>query len=308
VSAQAACLELDLDLQPARQSAALPDPAARRFCAAVARAAVKSLYDELSLYPKPGLVSLVDSGSHADMDAGAFIKSLFALRHYFAQIAAAGCAGKPFSELQRLALAAEARMLRATGGVNTHRGAIFCLGLICAAAGDCRRRAIALEPRALRAALLRNWGAALAAHARQPGASHGQRMAALHAAGGAREEGARGLPSVFGLALPALLRTLDAGGGWRAARIDALFALMAGVEDTNVYYRGGAAGAALVRGLARRFVQRGGSARADWLRYARGCHRLFCRRRLSPGGAADLLAAACLVQRLCAQPQLAEEL
>lgn len=273
--------------------------ATRRFCSRVARAALRSLYDELSLYPKPGLVSLVDNGSHADMDAGTFLKSLFSLRHYFARITAAGHAGGGFDELKRLGAQAEARMLAATGGVNTHRGAIFCLGLLCAAAGDCRRRGIAIDAWTLRAALLTRWGADLAAHARAPGASHGQRMAALHAAGGAREEGALGLPSVFGLAFPALRRTLAAGRGWRQARIDALFALMAGVADTNVYYRGGAGGAALVRGLAQRFLARGGTARPEWLRQAIRCHRLFSRRRLSPGGAADLLAAACLVQRLC---------
>jgi triphosphoribosyl-dephospho-CoA synthase len=277
-----------------------PDRALRRFCAATARAAVRSLYDELSLYPKPGLVSLVDSGSHADMDAGTFLKSLFALRHYYARITAAGCAGLPFSELKRLGVEAEARMLAATGGINTHRGAIFCLGLVCAAAGDCRRRGIAIDARSLRAALLERWGDELAAHVGAPGTSHGQRMAALHAAGGAREEGALGLPSVFGLALPALRRTLADGRGWRQARIDALFALMAGVADTNVYYRGGAGGAALVRGLSRRFVARGGTAHPAWLAAALRCHRLFCRKRISPGGAADLLAAACLVQRLCA--------
>jgi triphosphoribosyl-dephospho-CoA synthase len=277
--------------------------AVRRFCARIARAAVRSLYDELSLYPKPGLVSLVDSGSHADMDAGTFLRSLFSLRHYFAQITAAGYAGSPFSELKRLGAAAEARMLRATGGINTHRGAIFCVGLLCAAAGDCARRGVKLTPLSLRASLLSNWGEALAAHAEAPGASHGQRMAVLHAAGGAREEGALGLPSVFGLAWPALQCTLASGRGWRQARIDALFTLMSGVADTNVYYRGGAAGAALVRGLSQRFLARGGTANDDWLRYAIGCHRMFSRRRISPGGAADLLAAACLVKRLCEAQQ-----
>jgi triphosphoribosyl-dephospho-CoA synthase len=53
-----------------------------------------------------------------------------------------------------------------------------------------------------------------------------------------------------------------------------------------------------VRGLARRFVERGGTGRPDWRRYAAACHRIFTRRRLSPGGAADLLAAACLLHRL----------
>ena len=271
---------------------------AQHECNAIALAAVRSLYDELSLYPKPGLVSLVDNGSHRDMDAGTFMRSLFALRRYFFRIAAAGVAGAPFTELKQLGIAAERRMLAATGGVNTHRGAIFSLGLLCAAAGRCKALGLPSTPDAVRATLQREWGAALAAHADAGGASHGLAMAARHGAGGAREEAALGLPSVFGVALPALQQAHAQTGCWERARIEALFALMAHASDTNVYYRGGAAGAALVRMLARRFIARGGVHRADWLRYATACHRIFTRRRLSPGGAADLLAAACLLHRL----------
>jgi triphosphoribosyl-dephospho-CoA synthase len=275
-----------------------PAGALRRDCADIARAAVRSLYDELSLYPKPGLVSLVDNGSHRDMDAATFMRSLFSLRGYFLQIAAAGASGAPFAELKRLGIAAERRMLAATGGVNTHRGAIFCIGMLCAAAGRCKALELRATPAAVRAMLLRAWGAELAAHAAADGASHGLAMAARHGAGGAREEAALGMPSVFIIALPALQRAHQDTGCWDRARMQALFALMADVGDTNVYYRGGAAGAALVRGLARRFIERGGVGRVDWLRYASACHRIFSRRGLSPGGAADLLAAACLLHRL----------
>jgi triphosphoribosyl-dephospho-CoA synthase len=270
----------------------------RHDCAAIALAAVRSLYDELSLYPKPGLVSLIDNGSHRDMDAGTFMRSLFSLRRYFFHIAAAGADGAPFDEIKQLGIAAERRMLAATGGVNTHRGAIFSIGMLCAAAGRCKALGLPSTPATVRATLLREWGAALAEHADASGASHGLVMAARHGAGGAREEAALGLPSVFGVALPALQQAHAQTGCWNRARIQALFALMAHVGDTNVYYRGGAAGAALVRGLAQRFIDRGGVSRDDWLRYATACHRIFSRRRLSPGGAADLLAAACLLHRL----------
>ena len=272
--------------------------ARQRYCSEIARAAVRSLYDELSLYPKPGLVSLVDNGSHDDMDAATFMRSLFSLRRYFFHIACAGAAGAPFTELKQLGIAAERRMLAATGGVNTHRGAIFCIGMLCAAAGRCKALGLPSTPTAVRAMLQREWSTALAAHADASGASHGLAMAARHGASGAREEAALGMPSVFGVALPALQRVHTQTGCWERARIEALFALMAHASDTNVYYRGGAAGAALVRALARRFIERGGIHRADWLRYAIACHRIFTRRRLSPGGAADLLAAACLLHRL----------
>lgn len=267
-----------------------------RFCTDIGRLAVRSLYDELALYPKPGLVSLVDNGSHEDMNAQTFIRSMFALRHYFVTIAQAGSEGASFADMKHLGVAAEQAMLAATEGVNTHRGAIFALGLLCASAGYCGAHGIALTPSNLRDILLEQWGEALAEHALQVDAgAHGGQVALRHAASGAREEAARGLPSVFEVGLPALRRTLDRQRCWERARIDALFALMARISDTNVYYRRGERGAMLVRYYAERFVARGGTANASWKRYALACHRLFMHHRLSPGGAADLLAASCFV-------------
>jgi triphosphoribosyl-dephospho-CoA synthase len=264
--------------------------------------AVRCLYHEVALYPKPGLVSFIDNGSHSDMDAGTFLRSLFSLRHYYARICEAGYDGAPFPELKRLGIAAEQRMLAATRGINTHRGAIFALGLLCAAMGRLRALRMTLSPAALRTALLLQWGEELAAHTRASGDSHGLQAAARHAASGAREEGALGLPSVFEVGLPALQATLARGGPMPHARIDALFALMAHISDTNVYHRGGAAGARIVRQAARAFLLQGGTAHPDWLEAALDCHQRFVRQRLSPGGAADLLAATCLVHSLSTLP------
>ena len=193
-------------------------------------------------------MSLVDNGSHTDMNAVTFMRSMFALRHYFARICRAGIDDAPFAVLKQLGIEAEARMLRATGGINTHRGAIFSLGMLCAAIGRARAQGMALRGDGLRAVMLIRWGEELAAHTRPDGAqSHGLQVADRHAASGAREEGALGLPSVFEVGLPAMRRTLAAGRSMHLARIDALFALMAHVSDTNVLYRGGAQGATTVR-------------------------------------------------------------
>ncbi|MGF6275407.1 triphosphoribosyl-dephospho-CoA synthase [Massilia sp. UYP11] len=271
------------------------------FARRLAHLAVRSLYAELVLYPKPGLVSLVDNGSHADMTAATFMRSLFALRRYFLDITRAGVDDAPFHALKRLGVDAEARMLRATAGINTHRGAIFCLGMLCAAIGRCHARGVPLTAAAVQAMLLGRWGHALGAHSVGGGAaSNGARARLDYAASGAREEGARGFPSVFAVGLPALRRTLAAGRGMREARIDALFALMAHISDTNVYHRGGIEGALAVRRQARAFVARGGTAHPDWEARALACHRAFVASRLSPGGAADLLGAACLLQAVTA--------
>jgi triphosphoribosyl-dephospho-CoA synthase len=282
---------------PLREAA---NSAARNaYAAQVAREAVRALYAELALYPKPGLVSLVDNGSHADMTAETFLRSLFSLRHYFRSMTLAGCAAAPFPELKRLAIDAEQRMLRATRGINTHRGAIFCLGMLCAAAGRAFERGTSRTPDGLRSILLIEWGAALAAHAEEDGAaSHGQRASRRYEASGAREEGARGFPSVFEVGLPALRATLAQGRAMRPARVDALFALMAQLSDTNVLHRGGLDAASFVRKAAQGFVERGGTAAPDWMAEAVRCHHDFVARRISPGGAADLLAASCLVDVL----------
>jgi triphosphoribosyl-dephospho-CoA synthase len=267
--------------------------------AIVARHAVRSLYQELALYPKPGLVSLVDTGSHHDMDASTFVRSLFSLRRYFGDIALAGLQEAGFDTLRQLGIEAERRMLIATGGINTHRGAIFSLGMLCAAAG----RATSWEPARLRATLVDCWGVALAGH-RGAAASNGAVVRSRHAAPGAREQAAAGFPAIFELALPTLRRTLASGRGLRCARIDTLFTLMAELSDTNVYHRGGAEGARIVRDTSLRFLERGGTASSSWEDDAVAAHRLFVAHRLSPGGAADLLAATCFVHALDRDPGL----
>ncbi|UHL65623.1 triphosphoribosyl-dephospho-CoA synthase MdcB [Paralcaligenes sp. KSB-10] len=269
------------------------------FCTHLGRLAIRSLHAELILYPKPGLVSLVDCGSHHDMTAATFLHSMFSLRHYFINIAEAGMNNAPFAALKHLGMEAEVRMLSATGGINTHRGAIFSLGLLCAAMGHCRAHRVTLSARAIRSALSTTWGGALAGHMHSTSTdasiSHGAQVAMHHAASGAREEAALGFPSIFDIALPALERTLEAGRNTTCARIDSFFSLMAHISDTNVYHRGGMAGAATVRNLAQQFLALGGTAHPNWESHALDCHHTFVRQRLSPGGAADLLAATCLV-------------
>ena len=270
----------------------------------IAVLAVRSLHAELCLYPKPGLVSLRDNGSHSDMHPALFLRSLFALRHYFKQMARLGMRAAAFTELKQAGMLAEQQMLRATTQVNTHRGAIFALGMLCAAIGACVAQSRVLVAAEVRRMLQQHWGSALQLHAAVVATvaivadSHGQAAAQRYAVSGAREEAALGFPSVFEIALPRLQHTLAQGGSAQQAQIDCLFSLIAGLSDTNLYHRGGAAGAAYARAAAVAFLAAGGSAQSAWFEQAQTCHRQFVARRLSPGGAADLLAACCLLQQL----------
>lgn len=275
-----------------RSRARTPDPG---------RTAVRALYEELALYPKPGLVSPVDAGSHSDMNMQTFLRSLFALRGYFREISAAGAADADFTTLNALGRTAEARMLAATGGINTHRGAVFALGLLAAAAGYLRARGEELDGQQLGRTVVERWGAAIAAAAPPAHAapsSNGERVARRYGAGGARAEALAGFPAIFELALPALQSTLAATGCLRRARMQALFVTMARLEDTNLLHRGGTAGLAFVRERAQRFVARGGTLCDDWVHEAQALHEACVARRLSPGGSADVLAATCFVHAL----------
>jgi len=262
----------------------------------IARAAVRSLLRELALYPKPGLVSLRDAGAHDDMNADTFIRSLFALSRFFTDVADAGAAGARFETLRDLGIRAESAMLAATGGVNTHRGAIFALGLLSAAFARTVARDEAPTDAALRRTLLACWGADLASARNRAGsASHGLRAARRYGVTGARGEAYRAFPSVFDVALPALRSALSRGCGVRRARLSAFFALLAQVEDTNVLHRGGAEGLAFVRRVAREFRESGDVHARDAVTRAEAIHHAFIARRLSPGGCADLLAATLFV-------------
>jgi triphosphoribosyl-dephospho-CoA synthase len=279
----------------AARSVWTPGPAVR----SLGRAAVAALHDELVLEPKPGLVSPLDNGSHTDMDAFTFMRSLFALRHPFQRLAALGAAGVPFVDLEREGVAAEARMLSATAGINTHRGAIFTLGLLCASAGWLRARGEPLDPSGLRRTLLNQWGDALAARSRQPPAGSASGDAWRAGLQGAGAEASRGFPVLFEGALPALQRALADGLSPQHARVQALFQAMATLDDTNLARRGGIAGLRDAQAAARQWLRQGGAARPDGLDRARALHRHFVARRLSPGGAADVLAAACWMHRVC---------
>ncbi|WP_409564867.1 triphosphoribosyl-dephospho-CoA synthase MdcB [Methylobacterium sp. J-026] len=264
----------------------------------VATLAHAALIDELETWPKPGLVSLVDSGSHDDMDAGTLRCSAAAIRPFFADLAAAGARGAAMAELRAIGIRAEAAMMRATGGVNAHRGAIFSLGLICAAAGVSGAAPASAEAHAVAVGEL--WGPAIAGAPASP-MSHGGRVARRYGVGGAAAEAAAGFPTIRDIGLPALrLGRTRAPDDPEAARVECFFALLAVLDDTNLLHRGGADGLAVARASAGAFRAAGGVATPGWRDRAARIHHDFVAARLSPGGCADLLAATLLLDALAA--------
>ncbi len=283
---------------PALSAQQLRSSEARAFHAldsgAIAASAAHCLLLELETWPKPGLVSHIDSGSHDDMDADTFRRSARAIEPHFNNLANAGGRGYGMGRLRIIGLEAEAAMRDVTFGVNTHRGAIFGMGLLCAAAGA--RANGQMDPAmSLGAIVSRLWGddildGPVLLH------SHGSSARCRYGAGGARMEAARGFPSVYDVGLPALRQgALIAPDDAEAARVQACFGLIAAVEDTNLLHRGGPSGLLFARRSAQRFLDEGGVGKPDWRDRAQSVHADFIGRRLSPGGSADLLAITLFV-------------
>lgn len=253
----------------------------------IAESAAHALREELETYPKPGLVSFVDCGSHPDMCADDFLASIAAITPTFARMAEAA-EHATLTDLQRIGLDAEAAMFAATKGRNTHRGAIFCLGLLVAAAG--RRH---LEDNASLGEIVhRRWGPDIPTVHELPETSDGIRLCHRYHLGGVRQEAALGFPTVYrhGLLAWRAVRAQDRS----AARVQTFFALLQHCEDTTLLKRGGREGLDFAHHEARRFLAGETTALA--------IHQEFVRRNLTAGGAADLLAATLFIDEIERQP------
>ena len=111
-----------------------------KFARRIGETAQRALLNEALTTPKPGLVDRENSGAHRDMDLFSFAGSACTLRSYFEDCAGIGAEGADFMRLRYAGLEAEDKMF-AAAKVNTHKGAIFSLGILCCAAGFCGENA-----------------------------------------------------------------------------------------------------------------------------------------------------------------------
>jgi len=321
-----------------------PGPAAKaaadRAAARIGRLAVRALLREVSVAPKPGLVDRFGSGSHDDMDFMTFADSALVLGPAFVACARAGwdagasdpsldprdggalSGGAFLAALRPIGLEAERAMFAATGGVNTHKGALFLLGLLAAASGALlgSRAAAARPARGSAAAPALPLGdAARLLAARIAGGSAATELPTAATAGAAafRAHGLSGIRGEVESALPslgplpaapaaapapapgpeavpgalALLRAAPRPLG-DAPCVEALLRIMLVADDTTLVHRGGLPALAFARAGARS-VLASGALRTEPGRAALAAFSAaMVSRRLSPGGSADLLAAA----------------
>ncbi|WP_327175641.1 triphosphoribosyl-dephospho-CoA synthase [Streptomyces sp. NBC_01335] len=263
-----------------------------RSGAALAAAAVGALLSEAALTPKPGLVDLRGKGAHADMDVALMTASALALRDTFTRLAATGAAGhhdaRLRADLARIGRDGEVAMMRATGGVNTHRGAIWALGLTVAA--------VAALPHADTAAVLRK-AAGVAAHpdpAAPPVRTKGAAARATYRVAGAVGAARAGFPGAA-RALRVLRRCRASGEDETSARLNALLACMTTLDDTCLLARGGPRALRLAQDGAAEVLRLGGAGTPAGAAALTSLDAGLLRLGLSPGGSADMLALALLL-------------
>ncbi|MBR1408461.1 MAG: triphosphoribosyl-dephospho-CoA synthase CitG [Clostridia bacterium] len=274
----------------------LEDAVQQAVCRRIAQLSVRALLYEVNVTPKPGLVDRANAGSHRDMDIFTFAASACALYPYYYRCAQIGfetaslAAPETFAALRAAGRMAEGEMLEATGGVNTHKGAIFSLGLLAAAAGRTKELEaipadrILSECRAMTAGLTAADFAVLTPDTAQ---TAGQRLYLQFGLTGVRGEAEQGFPLVALHGLPKLREGIAAGLSPNDAGCAALLSIMAHNTDTNILHRGGMGALERVRQSAASLLEREPFPSAASVA---ALDEELIRENISPGGSADLLA------------------
>lgn len=261
----------------------------------VAELAVQALIEEAELTPKPALVDRTSSGAHRDLSLSLLLASAKSLGPYFMQVTKVAQGSMPCVQLREdlgvLGRGAEHTMMRVTGGANAHRGAIWALGLLVAAAAQIATSDVDLVCR--RAAQL----AALSDRFAPQWQSNGQQAMRLYGAAGAKGEALAGFPHVL-YGLTALRRVRQAGASEESAQLDALLSIMTVLEDTCLLHRGGIAALCAAQQGAANVLEHGGSATIGGRKALQRLHKSLMGLWASPGGSADLLAATLFLDHL----------
>ncbi|MDG1643574.1 triphosphoribosyl-dephospho-CoA synthase [Klebsiella huaxiensis] len=273
----------------------LAETRARRL----AQIASDCLIDEARLSPKPGLVDSRGNGAHLDLNLALMERSAHSLTPTFHALAQQSWLRPVDIALRetvgRLGREGEAQMMQATAGVNTHRGAIWALGLLVSATAMMGGKGHSQRIAETAAAL-----------ARLPDAcapktfSKGLRASRRWQVPGAREEAQCAFPHITTLALPQLLRSRAQGASEEQARLDALIAIMTSLSDTCVLSRAGMAGLDAMQQGAAEVLTAGGCATATGRAALAQLDAQMLAQNASPGGAADLLAATLFLDRVSA--------
>ena len=243
----------------------------------IAHLATQALQAELDTTPKPGLVDKDNNGAHRDMDYALMQRSIDTLHPYFVKLALLGCADAlpTHTSIRDIGIEAEKAMLSATNGVNTHKGALFSMGLaVVAAAHEKNTDSLQTTIKALAASFPDTNG------------THGSKAKLLSkgttAIKGALDNAREGYEMLFAEWLPFYIERRKEHDAYTLHKT--LLRIMCDLDDTNVIYRTDLATAEEVKQEARALLDSFSKAAL------KDMDRHYTTRNISPGGAADMLS------------------
>lgn len=269
-----------------------------------------ALQAELDTTPKPGLVDRNDNGAHRDMDHALMQRSIQALHPYFVRLAQLGFTDKQpcHDEIVNIGIEAEREMFKATGGVNTHKGALFSIGLAAVAlAGEAFSRITQAERCGTMAyndvnskqiQSLSNSIASLARLFPDTNGTHGSKAKANNILKGALDNAREGYTQLFKAWLPFYIDRIAEGDNYALHKT--LLRIMCDLDDTNIVYRTSMETMQEVKTEARQMLDTSRNI-VNFEAALQAMNTDYIHRNISPGGSADMLSLvvflSCIVRK-----------
>lgn len=269
-----------------------------KYAALLASIAVRALLYEVLATPKPGLVDQNNSGAHRDMSIFTFESSALALLPYFKAFISYGIAysrkdaADILSSVRPIGIQAEIAMLHATDGINTHKGIIFSLGILCTALGRLYgiqepydRSALQKECQKISAPLQADFKGIT----KDSAVSNGEKLYVSHGIRGVRGEAIDGFPVLFLTALPRFGELREQGFNLNDAGVLTLLSIITESEDTNIMIRSSYEEAREIQERLKLLIQKK-PEKQNYQKLLLQLDQEFINRNISPGGSADMLA------------------
>lgn len=264
-----------------------------KLFSSIANLAVQSLLDEVKLTPKPGLVDEDDTGSHNDLTFDMMKDSANSLKDTFYNIAKSSYNRFPSQALREdiaeIGRIGEQNMFAITNGINTHKGAIWALGLLVSANAAGAGRFTAKETLSMAGQIARFTDRSVETTKE----TNGKRVKSKYGVNGAKEQAEQGFPHILNYGLPALYYARKINMSENDARKYTLLSLIAHLDDTCILHRGGMEGLLFAQQEAMKLVINKNVNHISTL------NKAFIEHNISPGGSADLLAATIFLDELC---------
>lgn len=302
-----------------------------------------ALLGEVYATPKPGLVDRRDTGAHRDMNYETFLASTEAITPYMVRMFAEGMDAtkaeqipeEVFQAIRGIGLEAEQAMYAATDGVNTHKGMIFTMGIVLAAAGILYARADTTSEQLTVDAILdmarqmtaRSMAEDFRKMLGHPPKTHGERLFQAYGERGIRGQAMEGFPILRDTAVPWLRRfqnictdaelqrdisaqarlrrgllqdtgSMHAEHFENAVHVSTLIAIMSVLNDTNVFIRSSYEDMCWLQAESSTILSMGAMFTEEGVRAIEALNMACIEKNISPGGAADILAVAILLLKL----------